>query len=167
VIASEQIIELLAGQHPGGERVIEQVLVSAQPQVNAYQLLKSPVFARGVARADIIQLLQKPRGAFKIIQHSGNLCIRVFSKQGFSHPSLNGLQHALTVGIEKLGGDLDVQQDRVLVYSIHVSCGFNEIEKLLTETLADQAEVAWYYGNVYHPETGQPLNWWQTILSSQ
>lgn len=174
----ETTVELIAGQHPNGETVLEKILVTLkpapeaedkstselapQPEESHYQLLKSPVFVRGVATADVIQLLDSPRGAFKIVQHGGNLCVRVFGQQ-----NLKSLEQELTAEIEKLGGDIEINEERVLVYSIHVSCGFNTIEKLLDEQLQAYPETSWIYGNVYDPETGDPLNWWQSIVSPQ
>lgn len=165
-IGGEQTVELLAGRHPNGELIIEQVLVTPQ-QSNSLQLLKSPVFVRGIARADVIESLVQPRGGFKVLQRGGNLCIRLFSKQGFAASEMESLQQSLTLEIEKLGGDLDVAGERVLVYSVHVSCGFAAIEKLLNEKLAPYPDLAWYYGNVYDPETGEPLDWWHAILAPE
>lgn len=158
----EPTIELMAGRHPSGEMIIERVLVAPQEQANTYLLLKSPVFVRGIARGDIIQRMSSPKGAFKIEQHSGNLCIRVFGKQ-----PLSPLEPALTAELEKLGGDLDVAEPRVLVYSIHVSCGFTKIEELLNQQLSTSPDAAWFYGNVYDPDSGEPLNWWQPILAPE
>ncbi len=157
---------MVAGRHPNGELIVERVLVNSLPDDGTYQLLKSPVFVRGICRADVIKPQDKPKGAFNVVQHSGNLCVRVFSKQGFDNPVMEALAASLSADIEKLGGDLDVQTPRALVYSIHVSCGFDNIEKLLNAALSDREDVAWYYGNVYDPETGEPLNWWQAILSN-
>jgi hypothetical protein len=81
--------------------------------------------------------------------------------------ALVGLEQALSSELEKLGGDLDVSESRVLVYSIHVSCGFKVIEQLLDDTLAAYKDVAWLYGNVYDPESGEPINWWQPILAPE
>jgi hypothetical protein len=157
--APECVIELIAGQHPNGDTVMEKLLVSQQAD-GSYQLLKSPLFVRGIARADIIQSMAEPKGAFKIQQHGGNLCIRVFAREG-----LSAIEQALTLELEKLGGDLDLKTDNALVYSIHVSCGFNAIEAILNKHLAGREDSAWYYGNVYDPQSGEPLNWWQPILS--
>ena len=164
-IGGETTIDLVAGRHPSGEWIMERLLVSPQAQAATYQLLKSPVFVRGIARGDLVQQLDQPRGAFTVLQHSGNLCIRVLSRQGFDTPQYSTIEQSLTADIEKLGGDLDIRESRVLVYSIHVSCGFQSIEKILDQRLAGHDDIAWYYGNVYDPETGEPLNWWQGILS--
>ncbi|MCR8922037.1 DUF4265 domain-containing protein [Dasania sp. GY-MA-18] len=164
IIGGQPTLELLAGQHPNGEMVVERVLVTPQPEEHSYLLLKSPVFVRGIARGDVIHAnandSSQPKGSFKVLQHGGNLCVRVFSKE-----DNDNLEQALTSAIEKLGGDLDIHEKRVLVYSIHVSCGFNTIEKLLNEQLEQHPQSNWLYGNVYHPQSGEPLNWWQAILS--
>ena len=167
LIGGEPTIELIAGRHPNGELVVEKVLINPQSEENSYQLLKSPLFVRGIARADVIQSLDKPKGAFKIIKHGGNLCLRVFSKEDFNTTDLSSLEQGLTSEIEKLGGDLDIKEPKALVYSIHVSCGFNVIEKMLDDALSSYEDVAWFYGNVYDPETAEPLNWWQPILAPE
>ena len=165
VIGGQTTLELFAGQHPNGEMIFERVLATPQSEAESYLLLKSPVFVRGIASGDVIQKMAatdqtSPKGAFKILKHGGNLCIKVFSKD-----SNEQLEQGLTSAIEKLGGDLDIQEERVLVYSIHVSCGFNAIEKILDEQVGNSPNATWMYGNVYDPNSGEPLNWWQPILS--
>ena len=165
LIGGQTTLELLAGRHPNGEMIIERVLVTPQPQEHSFLLIKSPVFVRGIARGDVIQKMEandsnSPKGAFRVLRHGGNLCVRVFSKS-----SNDSLEQGLTSALEKLGGDLDVHEERVLVYSVHVSCGFNNVEKILNEHLANNDQFSWLYGNVYDPENGEPLNWWQAILS--
>jgi hypothetical protein len=67
-----------------------------------------------------------------------------------------------------LGGDLDLETPRMLVYSIHVSCGFNTIEDILNRAVGNDGQSAWLYGNVYDPADGQtPLNWWLDLLKPE
>lgn len=167
LIGGETTVSLIAGRHPNGELIIEKILATPKPQDNSFQLLKSPMFVRGVARADVIQPLENTQGAFKVLQHGGNLAVRVFSKQSFSTPALEKIESALSSEIEKLGGDLDIKEDKALVFSIHVSCGFNTVEKILQDAIGDSDDVAWYYGNVYDSETGKPLDWWQALLAPE
>ena len=71
------------------------------------------------------------------------------------------MEQNLTSNLEKLGGSLDLQTERALVYSIHVSIGFQTIEKLFNDACGDNPDTVWYYGNVYDPEDGiTPLEWW-------
>ena len=167
VIGGESTIELVAGRHPNGELVVEKILVHPLPEENSFQLLKSPLFVRGIARTDVIQLKKGTHGQFNVVKHGGNLCVRVFSKQDLNLPQFEGIEQSLTSGLEKLGGDLDIKEPRALVYSIHVSCGFDVIEKILNDILSNQTEMTWLYGNVYDPDSGEPLNWWQPILAPE
>lgn len=155
-----QVIELYAGDDPNGQAVVERLQVRQQED-DGLQLVKSPAFIRGIASGDIIQLEEGTR-EFIIKQHSGNLCVRVYAKAGLAKIVEN-----LTPAMEKLGGELDHETDRMLVYSIHVSCGFTEIEKLFNEHVL-QEQAVWTYGNVYDPADGTtPLNWWQEILNEK
>jgi hypothetical protein len=124
--------------------------------------VQSPAFAKGLASGDVVKMLPDTR-EFDLVQRSGNLSIRVFSRS-----DIQALGDALTPELEKLGGELDRETPRMLVYSIHVSCGFSAIENILNEFIGRDGESAWMYGNVYDPADGQtPLNWWQDILKPE
>ena len=78
------------------------------------------------------------------------------------------MSEVLTPTIEKLGGSLDLQTDRALVYSIHFSIGFSTIEKLLDTVSAEYPDTFWYYGNVYDPDDGTtPMLWWEEFESQE
>lgn len=156
-----QAIEMLAGYDPEGKPVVERLQVKALPE-DQLQLVRSPAFIKGLASGDIIKL--QPEGQlFEIIQHSGNLAVVVFSRG-----DVVALSEALTPELEKLGGSLDMETDRMLVYSVHVSLGFKTIEDLLDKHIGASSDSIWQYGNVYDPADGQtPLNWWLDILKPQ
>ena len=154
-----QVIELFAGTRPDGQAVVEQLRVKINPD-NSAVLVTSPAFVQGIARGDTISK-EKDSAEFSLIKRAGNLAIRVFSRD-----SATAIADELTPQLEKLGGDLDVETERLLVYSIHVSCGFNAIEDLLNKAVAKYPDSTWMYGNVYDPADGEtPLNWWQEFLS--
>lgn len=159
--AQVQSIELIAGRHPNGEIVAERVLVLPQED-DSFLLVQSPVFVRGIARGDMIQPMPEPKGAFQLLRHGGNLCIRVYSQT-----AITDIEQALTAPFEKLGGQCEVSTNTTLVYSIHVSCGFKAIEELLNKIVGQYADSGWLYGNVYDPENGEPLNWWQPHLEDE
>lgn len=74
-------------------------------------------------------------------------------------PADNAAGYELT----KRSGNLCI---RVLVYSIHVSIGFQNIEILLERVIEQFPGTVWYYGNVYDPADGvTPLDWWQEFLA--
>lgn len=154
-----QVIELFAGIGSDGQPVVERLQVIVNED-NSCQLVKSPAFVKGIASGDVIKLEDDSR-EFSIEKRSGNLAIRVYCRDDSSE-----LVDELSPPIEKLGGDLDLETPRMLVYSIHVSCGFQQIENILNSVVSD--EVMWVYGNVYDPKDGQtPLNWWQELLKPE
>ena len=153
------VIELFAGIGADGNPVAERLQVIIHED-NSCQLVKSPAFVKGIASGDVIKL-ESGGEEFTILQRSGNLSIRVFCRDDSSE-----LVDELTPPLEKLGAELDIETPRMLVYSIHVSCGFQSIENILNAVASD--DVAWMYGNVYDPSDGvTPLNWWQEILKPE
>ncbi|MDO3381454.1 DUF4265 domain-containing protein [Gilvimarinus algae] len=156
---SLQAIELFAGLKPDGHPMVERLPVKMLPD-NTLQLVRSPAFVKGLASGDIIRADPDKR-EFEIIEHSGNLSVRVFSKDDASQ-----LADQLNGPVAKLGGDLDMETPRMLIYSIHVSCGFSAIEEVFNPINSDTA--MWQYGNVYDPADGvTPLNWWQQLLKPE
>ncbi len=154
-----QVIELFAGIGSDGQPVVERLQVIVNED-DTCQLVKSPAFVKGIASGDVIKL-EKDSREFTIEKRSGNLAIRIYCRDDSSE-----LVDELSPPLEKLGGELDLETPRMLIYSIHVSCGFQQIEKILNEVASD--EVMWVYGNVYDPKDGQtPLNWWQPLLKPE
>ena len=158
---SLQVIELFAGIGANSKPIVEQLQVR-ELEDGKFQLVQSPAFAKGLASGDVVKMLPETR-EFDLVQRSGNLSIRVFSRG-----DIQALADSLTPELEKLGGELDRETPRMLVYSIHVSCGFSTIENILNEFVGRDGQSAWMYGNVYDPTDGQtPLNWWQDILKPE
>lgn len=154
-----QVIELYAGQDPQGQPVVERLRVTVDDDNNC-RLVHSPAFIKGLASGDKIKLDQK-EGQFTLLERSGNLSVRVFCREGSDEASED-----ITPKLEKLGGELDIETPHLLVYTIHVSCGFKQIESILESVVSD--DVRWMYGNVYDPEDGvTPLNWWQEVLKPE
>ncbi len=155
------VIEMFAGTQPDGTPVVERLQV-IDAEDGSFVLARAPAFIKGLAKGDNISLNEKDK-SFELIKRSGNLCIRVFARE-----DIQQLCEDLTPLIEKLGGELDHETARMLVYTIHVSCGFDQIEKILDDLVGEETESAWIYGNVYDPADGvTPLNWWHDILKPQ
>lgn len=155
--AGKTELPFLAGIDSNGEPVFESLeleLVEDNPQ--HARLMKSPVLTRNLAAGDTVKLINPDTAEYELVARSGNLALRVFGRD-----DLEKLEESLTPQIEKLGGALDTQTDRALVYSIHVSIGFNTIEEIFDVCCEEYPETVWYYGNVYDPEDGvTPLEWW-------
>ncbi|HEY7884349.1 MAG TPA: DUF4265 domain-containing protein [Cellvibrionaceae bacterium] len=154
-----QAIELFAGLRPDGQPIIERLPVKVLPD-NTVQLVRSPAFVKGLAMGDTIRA-DSERREFDIVQHSGNLCVRVFTR-GDTAP----LAEKLAGPLAKLGGEIEQESPHLLVCCIHVSCGFSAIEAVFNDAI--DADSNWLYGNVYDPADGvTPLNWWQPLLQPE
>jgi len=156
-------IPLIAGYNPQGDAIVEQVnAVVIDARRKEFRVEKSPAFIRGLAAHDRIRYPTDDKAGWELIEHSGNLCIRVFSKH-----NTDELDQMLTPEIEMIDGSLDLKSPRMLVFTIHVSIGFQKIENTINEVLGNFPDTVWYYGNVYDPHDGiTPLNWWLEIAAS-
>ena len=151
-------IHLLAGQRPDGELVYEQVLAMPIGD-NCYQLSTSPLFARGAAKGDVVRMLAA--GRFEVEQHNGNLCVRVMARQG-----LEEIKQRLNAPLKAMEAELDFENERTLVYSIHVKAGFEKVEAAFNQALQGKEDAIWLYANVYDPLDGEtPLDWWHDYLA--
>ena len=152
------LVHLLAGQRPDGQLIFEDVSAKAIGD-GCYELLASPLFCRGAAKGDLIRV--QAAGKFDIEKHGGNLCIRVISKS-----QLDIIETRLNASIKTINGECETRADRILVYSVPVTAGFDAIEKVFDAALNQQEDSAWLYANVYDPMDGEtPLNWWHDYLA--
>jgi hypothetical protein len=162
-VTNTVLLPLIAGYNAQGEAIVEQIRAYViEGSRNEFRVQASPAFVRSLAADDKIRYPTDEQAGWELIEHSGNLCIRVFSKHNTEE-----LDQLLTPEIELIDGKLDLKSPRILIYSIHVSIGFQKIEDVLNKVLAGFPDTVWYYGNVYDPEDGvTPLNWWQEIAGS-
>ena len=154
-------IQVVAGTDNRGMPVLEKLEVRLLEDERAFELQRSPLFARDLAAGDIFTCDSDNPADYKILRRSGNLAIRVFRKN-----HIDELEEFLTPEVEKLDGSLDLKTDRALVYSVHVNIGFAEVERLFDNAMARFTDAVWYYGNIYDREDGvTPLNWWDAFLN--
>lgn len=155
-------LPFLAGLDDEEQPVFESLPVEiVDPAEHTVRLLQSPLLARNLASGDKIKVLNPAAAEYELMQRSGNLCVRVFRKY-----DIGELSETLSPAVEKLGGALDLQTERALVFSIHFSLGFKAIEELFDKSCSDYDDAVWYYGNVYDPADGTtPLDWWQEFES--
>lgn len=152
-------IELVAGYKADDQPVLEQLLVQPGGGPGEFLLAKSPAFVRGLAAGDLIRYPAETEQGYELLKRSGNLCVRVLHKH-----NTEALAEALTPEMELQDGRLDIQSPNLLVYTIHVSIGFQNIEALLDRIMGQNTDCVWYYGNVYDPKDGvTPLNWWLDV----
>lgn len=162
--APTQTLALVAGYRPDGEAIMERLnveVVADSKVADEYRLLKSPGFLRGLAAGDRIRYPARNEAGYELLRRSGNLSIRVLRRD-----DLDAVAQVLSPELELLDGSLDLQTPRLLVYSIHVSIGFQSLETLLDRVVGQFPGTVWYYGNVYDPADGvTPLDWWQEFLA--
>jgi len=142
-------IVVKAGTRGDGQSVYERIPVEPLGE-NIYRLLRSPAFAPGIARGDSIKLLEG--GSYDVIERSG--FIRLFARAGIS-----AMAATLGPALNSFDGEIEHEDERMLVFSVPFSAGFNAIEAVMTQLLEGDGDAAWRYGNVYDSE-GEPLNWW-------
>lgn len=150
-------IELMAGRTAKGETLVEKIPVSIEGE--RCRLLRSPAFAEGAARGDLLSI-DHATGEYRVESRSGDLALRIYgplARASWVEP--------LKADLEQAGASLDVESPRLLVFSVHVSIGFQLLEDILNRYVVEPA--VWRYGNVYHPQDGAPLNWWQAILAER
>lgn len=150
-------IPLVAGLNAEGEPVLEQIKVSLlEGKQGEYRILQAPAFVRGLARGDSIRFPARTAQGCELLKRSGHLTIRIFRKH-----NIDAAEQFLTPEFELIDGSLEQHSAGLLVYSIHVSIGFQQIELLLDKAVGQFPGLVWYYGNVYDPQDGTtPLNWW-------
>lgn len=157
----QSILQLPAGLDEAGQSVLEKIEVYVLDKPDHFELQKSPLFVRNLARGDIIVVDQQEPNKYSLVERSGNLAVRVFRKS-----DLDVLENNLTPEVEKLDGKLDIKTDRALSYSVHVNLGFAAIETLFDNAMSKYPDSVWYYGNVYDPYDGStPLNWWDSFIN--
>ena len=140
----ETAVQLTAGQDEQGQKVLESVPVYVLEKAGHFEIKKSPLFVRNLAKGDIIHIDRQNPDRFSLIERSGNLALRVFRKS-----DLDILENSLTPEVEKLDGTQDIKTERALSYSFHVNLGFAAIETLFDNAMARYPDSVWYYGNVY------------------
>lgn len=119
-----------------------------------YRLLQSPGFVLGIAADDVFTV--ESDHTYKLVSRGRNICIQIFREE-----ELNSAERVATAALGKLGGRLDGRLPNVLVYTVSVDAGFEEIQRILDDLKIRFPGLDWYYGNVYDPADGvTPLNWW-------
>lgn len=128
---------------------------------NRYRLEGSPGFAPGVAMGDEIELLDAGDLGYRVVERSGNVCIRLFLNRcsDRDRTQMAAMAERLDGMVD---GGLDTDSSHLLILTMHLSSGFDAIEQLM-EQITRQFDVdSWMYGNVYDPRDGvTPLNWWE------
>jgi hypothetical protein len=151
VAAERATVEMVAGINSSGEPVFEEVLVDRLDS-GTYRVVATPGLVLGIAADDVVRIT--PDARYQIVERGGNLAVQVYGD--------HDLVDEVTKDVWELGGSLDGRADNLTVYTIPVSAGFLQVERVFKDLVARHPDVEWYFGNVYDTEDGvTPLNWWQ------
>ena len=104
--AEQALLQLPAGYDNEGQKVLEKVEVYMLEQADHYELKKTPLLVRGLAKGDIISIDQQKVDKIVVVKHSGNLAVRVFRKS-----DIELLESNLTPQAEMLACSLGVRHD--------------------------------------------------------
>lgn len=144
-------ITVRAGARADGQTVYER-LPAEELGDGLYRLLRSPAFAGGIARGDTIELFDD--GDYRVLERSGLLVVRIFARGGIS-----AMAATLGPALNSFDGEIELEDQRLLLFSVPASAGFAAIEAVMAQLLEGRNDAVWRYGNVYD-DTGEPLNWW-------
>lgn len=149
----QTFVRLKVGGGPPDQPLYEQVL-AVDLGDGTVKIDASPGLVMGVAAGDVIRLTDDNQ--FEIVSRGGNVCLQIFHRSRIDEVAKSALQK-----IEGIGGWLDGQAPKLLVYTIPVSAGFAEIEAIVSQLQLSFPGLEWLYGNVYDLiDEVTPLNWW-------
>ena len=149
-------INLKVGATSDGSPFYESILVDVLGE-NHYRVLASPGLAEGMAAGDEIELAPDEPLGYRILKRGGNISVQFFWHEGDIKQCLREMEPRA----EAIGGRIDGETERLLVFTLPASAGFPAIEKIFFDAEKQYPGCHWMYGNVFDPADGKtPLNWW-------
>jgi hypothetical protein len=124
---------------------------------NLYRLAVSPGVTATMAKGDVIKFLSSELPA-EVIERGGNVCVQVIADYISYDEALEAEREIEDI----LHGSWDGWTERNIVFSVPVSVGFENIQRLFDHYSGTKSWV-WCYGNVYEEDNVTPLNWWSNF----
>ncbi|TFW33710.1 DUF4265 domain-containing protein [Massilia horti] len=145
-----------------GQAHVQREIVLAVPNEShdTFIVRSIPAFAYGVAYGDVIRVLDQASGDFEVLEHNGQVTVRVFVRGSLEKPEIRSLINDILghKGLYEVGkASDDPDHLSLLLISLDVKIGFPEIEEILSSV--KHAGHQWEYGNIYD-ENGRQLSWW-------
>lgn len=130
---------------------------------NEWKLVRSPLYAMGAASGDVIRVTNHDTGEFEVVQRGGNVCVQFYLAESDADDAeaTERVAKAVERDIEPLGGSIDAHTPGLIAFTIPVDGGFPAIESVFAAASEQYRGAEWQYSNVYNPETGVPLGWWE------
>ncbi|MDP3157922.1 MAG: DUF4265 domain-containing protein [Archangium sp.] len=147
-----EVVLLFAGSRKNGSPVQEEVVLERLGG-DRFRVVQSPGLVLGIAAGDVITVDgDRPT----VVVRGGNLCVQIFSIADIAR-----IEPVATERLRGLGGYLDGSAEKELVFTLPLTAGWQNIERVLNEVVAQFPGAEWLYGNVYDAVDGvTPLNWW-------
>jgi hypothetical protein len=147
-------VSIVAGKATDGSSVTEAVPARSLGG-GSYEVLATPGLAIGCAAGDRIQV--DSDGSFSVSVRGGNVALHVYSATVISASDLARLREIFA----PLKGHVEAPvAARFAVVTVPAAAGFPAIEQAIGNWIATQADVDWYFGNVYD-DNDNPLGWWE------
>ena len=139
-----------------------ELVPARQIDGDKWELLRSPLYAMGVASGDVIEVTDPHVGAFEIIQRGGNVCVQFYLAEAEADDADATAQVAKGLGssVRPLGGRVDAKTSGLISCTVPVSVGFPAIENAFRTAASRSPGAQWQYANVYDAISGEPLGWW-------
>ncbi|MCX5747480.1 MAG: DUF4265 domain-containing protein [Proteobacteria bacterium] len=149
---------MVDAEPPGAEAVPARRLNNDE-----WELLRSPLYATNVASGDIIRIIDAELGSFEVTKRGGNVCVQFYL--GVADADDVGATARLAAIIESrispLGGRIDGTTPGLISATIGVGAGFPVIDEIFNEAAKQSPDSQWQFANVYDPQSGEPLGWWE------
>ena len=146
----------MVGATSDGSPFYESILVDVLDE-NRYRVAASPGLAEGMAAGDEIELAPDESLGYRILKRGGNISVQFFWHEGDIKQCLREMESR----VKAIGGRIDGETPRLLVFTLPASAGFPAIEEIFFDAEKQYPGCHWMYGNVYDPADGKtPLNWW-------
>jgi hypothetical protein len=130
---------------------------------SAWQLLRSPLYARHVAAGDVIQVTAPETGEFEVLTRGVNICVHFYlaDTDADSASTTSRVVESLAASLGSLGGRIEASTPGLVAATVPATAGFAAIEEVLEQAVRTVPGAQWEYTNVYDPNTGEPMRWWE------
>lgn len=152
-LTNEDRVVLKVGIQDAGERGGVENLLATPVSPNEFRLILSPGFVQGFAAGDIVRY-DEQRQTLGLVERGGNVNVQFFHE----YLPVNVVSH-IKNQVESVGGRVDGELGRLLVFTFPLSVGVANIQNFVT-AIENTFPVEWQFANLFS-ESGEPLEWWR------
>ena len=165
----DERIELLDHEHvrvavtdadkPGAE-----YLPARRIRNNEWLLLRSPLYAMGVAAGDVVNVLDSEAGEIEIVTRGPNVCVQFYLREQDANDAqaTEAVARLMELSMASIGGRVDGKTPGLISFTVPVAVGFPVIEQIFEDSVRRFPGAEWQYSNVYDLNSGEPIGWWES-----